>query len=376
MKRNFIKPLSLFGTAFLFLLFSCQKNVHDSSSNTDVNGTKDFQPKELKDFVQVNLVADISSLTPQPQLVDANLVNPRNLTFSSNGTAFVSEENLGTAMRFTIDGHSAGSPLTIPLSGGAGTNHPTGVAYNATSDFILPNGNPAQLIFVSSTGAISGWNGGCGVDAVKTIDHLAGASNFAVTVANNGTGNFLYAANFAENKIEVYNSSWGSVNMPFSDPNLPAGYSPINITSISDGKLFVAYAKKNSVGGIETGNGYGYVDVFSPNGIFLQRFASGSKLNAPFAIVKAPAEFWGWPSNIQNMILVGNAGDGHINVFDQNGDYKGQLSQRGSAIEIDGLWGMAFPPVGTYNFNYLYFTAGPANRTHGIYGYIKSGSLN
>jgi uncharacterized protein (TIGR03118 family) len=375
MKSKIIKPpLVLLTTVFSFLLFSCQKTINDNSSALEnVSGTKEFQPQELKDFVQVNLVADDNSLSPQPQLVNPNLVNARNLTFSPSNVAFVSVENMGASMRFAIDGQSAGASLVIP-NGGSGNSHPTGLVYNFSSGFTLPNGNPAQVIFVTSNGMVHGWN--TGTSAVQMVEHVTPASNYGLTMASNGTSNFLYAANFAQNKIEVYNSSWNSVNMPFSDPNLPAGYSPINVASISDGKIFVAYAKKNSAGGIEPGNGNGYVNVFSPNGTLLQRFASGGKLNAPFAIVKAPSVFWGWPSQIENMILVGNTGDGRINVFDENGDYKGQLAAKGKTLEIEGLRGLAFPPAPNYNYNFLYFTAGPDNGTHGIFGYVKSKSWN
>jgi uncharacterized protein (TIGR03118 family) len=373
MERKIIKPLPvLLATAFSLLLFSCQKNINgNSSASNNSNGAKDFQPQELKNFVQVNLVADNSSFSPQ--LINPNLVNARNLAFSPSGVAFVSVENLGASMRFITDGQSAGPSVIIP-NGGAGNSHPTGVVFNYSSNFKLPNANPAQVIFITSNGTIYGWNSGS--NAVQMFEHVPAASNYGITMANNGVNYYLYAANFAQNKIEVLNASWNFVNMPFSDPNLPAGYAPLNVASISDGKIFVTYAKKSSTGGIEPGNGNGYINVFSPSGVLLQRFASEGKLNAPYGIVKAPAEFWGWPSTIENMILVGNAGDGRINVFDENGDFKGQLAEKGKVIEIEGLSGLAFPAEPIYNFNFLYFTARPGNGAHGIFGYIKSKSFN
>jgi uncharacterized protein (TIGR03118 family) len=301
------------------------------------------------------------------------LINARNLTFSPDATAFVTVENLGVSMRFTTAGFPAGNSLDIP-NGGSGSSHPTGVAYNFSSDFKLPNGTPAQMIFATSNGTLYGWNNG--TSAVQMGALATPASIYGIASASNGTSSFIYAANFAQNKIEVFDSHWNPVNMSFSDPNLPAGYAPLNVTSVSDGKIYVAYAKKNAAGEVETGNGNGFVNVFSPNGILIQRFASAGKLNAPYGIVKAPADFWGWHSQIENMILVGNTGDGHINVYDENGDYKGQLAEKGKVLEIEGLWGLAFPSAPNYNYNYLYFTAGPGNRSHGIYGYIKSKSLN
>jgi len=372
MKKSVLKSLPIFFTA-LVLLFGCQKNIRDNPLTDSGGSNKDFPPQQLKVFMEVNLVADNSMFSPQ--LLNPNLVNARNVTFSPSGTAFVSVENMGTSMRFMTDGQPAGSSLTIPFSGGeTGHSNPTGQVFNYSSGFLLPNGNPAQIIFACKHGTICGWNSGS--TAVQMIANASATSNLGITMANNGINSFIYVANFAQNRIDVYNSQWNLVNMPFTDPNLPADYSPLNVSSLSDGKIYVAYAKKTASGGIETGNGNGYVNVFSPNGVLLQRFASKGKLNAPYGIVKAPALFWGITSVIQNKILVGNTGDGRINVFDESGDYLGQLATQGQTLEVDGLWGMSFPPDGIYNSNYLYFAARPGDGAHGVFGYVKSKTLN
>jgi hypothetical protein len=70
------------------------------------------------------------------------------------------------------------------------------------------------------------------------------------------------------------------------------------------------------------------------------------------------------------VILVGNFGDGRINVFTPNGDYLGQLQSRKQPIVIDGLWSLSFPPAGTADPGRLYFSAGPAGETDGVFGYL------
>jgi uncharacterized protein (TIGR03118 family) len=203
-----------------------------------------------------------------------------------------------------------------------------GHVYNPTSDFRLPNGNAAAFIFATSDGIISGWN--LGNSAVKKIDNSPGASYLGVAVANEGSDFFLYAANFAQNRIDVFDKNWNQVNnKPFIDPDLPAGYSPFNIQIISDGKLYVMYAKKMRPGKSEIGPGNGYINVFSTDGILLKRFASKGKLNAPWGITVAPAGFWdgSGQTQITNVILVGNNGDGHINAFDENGNFSARFLQ-------------------------------------------------
>ena len=376
MSKVFTQKLHL---AFVLLLitvaFACQKSMNNGNGagNQKPGGGDDFTPRELKNFVQLNLVGNNTS--ERSANADADLVNAWGISFSSSGTARVSSEGKGVGAAYNLDGISMGSPVNIPFPAISSTAHPTGQVFNPGSDFKLPNGNPAELIYVTSDGTISGWNGG--LLAVKKVDRSSAASYLGVAVANVGSDFFLYAANFAQNRIDVFDKNWNLVNdKPFVDPNLPAGYSPFNIQVIGDGKVYVLYAKKDATGKKEIGPGNGYINIFSPDGTLIKTFASKGKLNAPWGIVKAPAGFWGEGSQLANMILVGNNGDGHINVFTEEGDYLGALATNGKAIEIDGLWGITFPPINGLNRYYLYFAAGPNNGAGGLVGRLKTKFLN
>ena len=367
-----------FAIFLLVFLFGCQKNVNDSGGPRNPHGdnSTNTSPKEFKDFVVRKLVADNSSMGAEK--VDANLKDGWGLAISPSGLIKVNAEKVGVSGVYTLDGNIVSVPTFIPGSATSdgGKSRPTGHVFNVTSDFKLPNGNPALFISASGDGSIAGWN--VGNTAIRMIDNAPGASYVGVTIASFAGSNYLYAANFAENKIDVYNSNWEKIleQAPFNDPDLPAGYSPFNIQTI-DGMLYVTYAKKNSLTGEEeTGSGKGYINVFNPNGSFVKRFASQGKLNAPWGIVEAPAGFWGSASQLANMILVGNFGNGQISVFNENGNSMGVLQSKGKPIEIDGLWGIAFPPATSYNNTYLYFAAGPGTEQHGLMGYIKNMYLN
>jgi len=91
-------------------------------------------------------------------------------------------------------------------------------------------------------------------------------------------------------------------------------------------------------------------------------------LNAPWGLVQAPLGFVNF--NNENAILIGNFGDGTINIFLSGGDFIGTLSSNGKIISVDGLHGLAFPPAGLSNSNRLYFTAGPNDKKDGLFGYI------
>ena len=365
-----------FAIFLLMFLFGCQKNVKDSGGPGNPNGdnSTNISPKEFKDFVVKKLVGDNPNMGATN--VDANLKNGWGLAISPNGMIKVNAEKVGVSGIYNLDGNIVSAPTFIPGSAVSndGISHPTGHVFNTTNDFKLPNGNPALFISASEDGSVAGWN--IGNTAIRMIDNAPAAAYVGITIAAYAGNNYLYAANFSGNRIDVYDKNWAVTKTTFADPNLPAGYSPFNIQTI-DGMLYVTYAKKNSqTGEEETGNGKGYINVFNPDGSFVKRFASGGKLNAPWGMVKAPAGFWGAGSQLTNMILVGNFGNGQINVFDENGNSMGALQSKGKPIEIEGLWGIAFPPATSFNSTYLYFAAGPGTEQHGLMGYIKNMYLN
>lgn len=354
--------------------YSCQKDMRKPGGpGGDSNNKPASIPKELKDFVLVNLVSDMPNAAANQ---DANLKNGWGLAFSSSGQIRVNAEAVGVSGVYTLDGNIVSVPTYIPGSATSdgGVSRPTGHVYNVTSDFKLPNGNPALFISASADGSVAGWNSGN--TAIRMLDNAPGASYVGITIASHSGSNYLYAANFNENKIDIYDGDWKPVSRSFNDPTVPAGYSPFNIQTI-DGLIYVTYAQKNAqTGEEETGNGKGHISVFNADGSFVKKFASGGKLNAPWGITKAPTGFWGSSSQLSNMVLVGNFGNGQINVFDANGNFVGALHSKGKPIEIDGLWGIAFPPSTSFNNTYLYFAAGPGTEQHGLLGYIKNLYLN
>lgn len=58
------------------------------------------------------------------------------------------------------------------------------------------------------------------------------------------------------------------------------------------------------------GAGLGFVNQYTLNGDFAGRVASGGTLNAPWGLAVAPSSF----GSAAGELLVGNFGDGHINI--------------------------------------------------------------
>ena len=363
----------LFLISMLLFNTGCQKDLQNMNAekqlSNGLSANKSKVPQLLKDFTQVNLVGNNDEYNPAR--VDPLLVNGWGLAFSPTGIAWISAQGTGVSTVYNGEGSQVLPAVSIPSPGGATGGNPTGIVFNGSTDFKLPNGNPARFIFDGVDGVISGWNGGPA--AIKVIDNSSTSAYTGLAIANDGGNNFLYAANFRAGKIDVFDKDWAEVNTkPFMDPNLPAGYAPFNIQAVGQ-QLYVMYAKVDPAEGEEEkGPGLGYVDIYNTDGSFVKRFVSNGQLNAPWGIAWAPAGFFGTDENAQPAILVGNFGDGHINAYSPNGNFLGQLRAHGNPIVIEGLWAISFPPATatSINPNRLYFAAGPDDEEDGLFGYI------
>ena len=122
-------------------------------------------------------------------------------------------------------------------------------------------------------------------------DGTGGAVYKGLALAANNGNNFLYAADFHNNKIDVFDTNFAKVAMPgaFTDPAIPAGFAPFGIQLIGS-NLFVTYAKQDADKHDDVaGAGLGMVDVFDTAGNLKQHFATGGALNAPWGIAKRRA---------------------------------------------------------------------------------------
>jgi uncharacterized protein (TIGR03118 family) len=333
-------------------------------------------------FSQTNLVSDG---TVMAAVTDSHLVNPWGLALAPTGPMWVANNHTQTSTLYDGTGTKQSLVVAIPPPS-AGPADPTGTVFNSSSDFaISKNGgapSPSLFIFSGEGGAISGW--AQKVDPLNAItaydDGAGGAVYKGLAIANNGTANFLYATDFHNNKVDVFDKSFAKVTTSggFTDPTLPAGYAPFGIQAVTIGStvsIIVTYAQQDSKKHANVnGAGLGLVDVFDTNGKFLQHLvAPGGALNAPWGVALAPAGF----GALAKMLLIGNFGDGVINGYDPStGAFVGSVNDStGKPLATPGLWGIVF---GNGAFNQpaatLYFAAGISAEAGGLYGRIDVGA--
>jgi uncharacterized protein (TIGR03118 family) len=328
-------------------------------------------------YIAHDLVSNQPGVAP---LTDPTLINAWGISLGqpTGPTIWVSSNGAGLSELYKGDTPTVpfqkNSPLgVVNIPGG----DPTGQVFNNTTDFVVASGgNSAAPLFIFATeaGVISGWNPTVDPNnAIAGYTAPDGAIYKGIALGTNGGANFLYATDFHNGKIDVLDKNYALTPQAagaFTDPNLPAGYAPFGIANIG-GKLYVSYAKQDADAGDDVaGAGHGFIDVYSTAGQLQQRLVSHGSLNSPWGMVQATANF----GDFSNDLLVGNFGDGHINVYDPNtGAFKGTLKTDGHQLTIDGLWGLAFGNGNTAgDVNTLYYAAGPNGEANGLFGKITA----
>jgi uncharacterized protein (TIGR03118 family) len=324
------------------------------------------------------LVSDISGFADN---TDPNLKNPWGISSGPTSPFWISNNRTGVATLYNGSGTPQSLVVSIPPpAGGSPPAAPTGQVFNGGSNFDVGVNEPARFIFATEDGTISGWNPTANsTQAILKVDNSAfGAIYKGLAIGINGSGDFLYAANFAAGTIDVFDSNFAPTTLAgsFSDPNLPSGFAPFNIQNLG-GKLYVTYAKQDAAKHDDVpGPGNGFVDVFDLDGNLVKRLISDGRLNSPWGLALASPNF----GDFSNTLLVGNFGDGLINAFDPStGSFLGQIQDnRCKPILIEGLWGLNFGNGGSGgDSNTLYFTAGipgpppGAVEDHGLFGSIQ-----
>ncbi len=349
-QKQLWSALGLIGLASL-ISFGC------GGSGTTTNGVS------AGNFVQTNLVADTAGTAA---ITDPNLVDAWGISYSPTGPFWISNNGTGTSTVY--NGSGAIQPLVVsipPSSAGSAPSPASGNVFNGTSSFTIPGGSKAIFLFDSEDGSITAWSSG--TNAVKVVDNgSTGAVYKGLAIASFGGADYLYATDFNTGEVEAYDTNFHLANT-FTDTTLPSGYAPFGIETIN-GLLYVTFALQNSTKHDDApGPGWGYVDVFNPNGTMVGRLISHGALNAPWGMAIAPTGF----GAVSGDLLVGNFGDGKINVYNPTtGAYISTLNNSsGSPLVIDGLWALIFGNGGSAGpATTLYFTAGPNDESHGLFG--------
>ena len=319
------------------------------------------------DYEMIHLTADINRTAPN---IDVEMINPWGAVIVGD-TIWIANNGTGVISNYTIDGKKLNNSVIVDL-GSNSRGRPTGIVKYDGTGFLISNGltsAPAKLIIVTEDGSINAYNPVISTtNALEIIDSPGKTFKGAEIVNDN-----LYVTDFKNGLIEKYDSSFNLVAQ-FTDPDLVAAlYTPFNVYEICC-KLYVTFARNNAVcpfvggGGEEDvpGIGNGYIDVFDLQGSLLERFASRGPLNSPWGMAELRVCKC---EHLYRYLLVGNAGDGKINIFNlKTKKYVSNIeTDGGGAIIADRLWSIII-----HCESDILFTSGVDAEQHGIYGVLKN----
>jgi uncharacterized protein (TIGR03118 family) len=301
----------------------------------------------------------------QAEHLDPLSVNAWGLARSATSPWWIADNGSGWSTLYNAAGTKQGLEVEIPPAPGAGPiGLPTGVVWNPSKTEFQVQGWQTFFIFDTLDGTISGWAPGLTVfDTNIAVDNSkSGASYTALAVTNKPSGNFLFAADNVNNRVDIYDGSFNHTGTFAADPAIPSGFSVFGIRDI-DGKVFVSFASSSGGPG-------GFIDVYNEDGTLVGPFAKGAPLNQPWGFAAAPSNF----GPLSNTLLVSNnTNNGTIVAFNAKGQFVGTMKDAtGAIIQIDQLWGIDFGGGNATNggTNRLFFTAGPHNNFAGTFGSI------
>ena len=226
-------------------------------------------------YLQQNLVSDLPGLADR---FDSSLANPWGIAIGPETPFWIANNHAGVSSIYTTDGSALGA-IRIPgaMDGSAGA--PTGVVYNNTTNFVATPGQPTRFIFAGEEGTLSAWS--TGTNVVLAVDNSSADAIYkGLAIASVGGASYLYAADFHNGRVAVFDGQFQPVSAPgaFADPEIPAGYAPFNVANVGT-NLFVSYALQDDEGEDDVpGVGHGFVDVYDTQGHFVRRFASNGPL--------------------------------------------------------------------------------------------------
>ncbi len=314
-------------------------------------------------YTSTNLV---SNLAKKATYKDTLLQNPWGLAYAPGEAFWVSDEANGWSTLYSATGAPQSLQVVVPPASAGWSGTPTGLVYNGSTEFAIDSWTSAFL-FATLDGTIQGWSH---FDSSTTLIAVttAGASYTGLAITNYASGNTLYAADAANNKVDMYDGNF-NLTGSFTDAAIPAGFSVFGIQDIGK-KLYVTFAATNGGAG-------GYIDIFTEAGVFVKRFAGASKatkaspLNQPWGLAVAPSNFGPLSGTL---LVANNATAGYINGFNlTTGKLVGAMTNSaGKKISINGVWGIEFGggSAANGNTNQLFYTAGP-NDKNGYFGVIN-----
>jgi uncharacterized protein (TIGR03118 family) len=305
----------------------------------------------------------VSNQPKTARTTDPLLLNAWGLAYGPGGPFWTSDNGSGFSTLYSATGAKIPLNVSIPAASGSGPGSPTGIVFNGVASDFNISGGQSVFIFATLDGTISGWVPSLNPNAAMIAVPSTGAVYTGLAISTNASGNFLFAADAAGDKVDMFDSTF-TFKKSFTDSSVPAGFAPYGIQDFN-GLLYVTFASTGEAPG-------GFIDIFAEDGTLLKQLVHGAPLNQAWGLAIAPKNF----GPFSNTLLVSNnLPAGTINAFNSvTGQFVGTLKDTNNeVIHINQLWGIEFGGGSGADgqVNSLFFTAGPDNYANGLFGVIS-----
>ena len=137
-RRRFAASASVKVGTLILVLSGCSNGVSDPQTGDPLTlrEASSLSTHALPAFGQVNLVSDV--VTIPAMRVDGSLLNPWGIAIVPNGPVWLSANHSGVSVIYDQDGNTLRSPVSIPTTGHSSGGAPTGVLFNPTPAFVIP----------------------------------------------------------------------------------------------------------------------------------------------------------------------------------------------------------------------------------------------
>jgi uncharacterized protein (TIGR03118 family) len=313
-------------------------------------------------LAQYKLTKLTSNQTGHAKNVDPLLQNAWGLAYAPSAPFWVSDEWNGWSTLYDGAGVPQSLQVVVPSATGSGPGSPTGLVYNGSTEFKIDTWT-SLFLFSTLDGTIQGWSHFEPSQTLIAVNNSANKVSYTgLAITSKSSGNFIYAADTFNNKVDVYDGNFTFVKS-FTDSTIPKNFVVLGIQDIK-GQVYVSF------GDVAGGPG-GYIDIFTEAGTFVKHFAHGKPLNQPWGFAVAPKNFGPLSGTL---LISNNTNTGTINGFNlKTGKFVGTITDStNKPIKINQLWAIEFGGGTAANGkkNQLYFTAGPQNGLNGLFGVI------
>jgi uncharacterized protein (TIGR03118 family) len=245
----------------------------------------------------------VSNQPKTARTTDPLLLNAWGLAYGPGGPFWTSDNGSGFSTLYSATGAKIPLNVSIPAASGSGPGSPTGIVFNGVASDFNISGGQSVFIFATLDGTISGWVPSLNPNAAMIAVPSTGAVYTGLAISTNASGNFLFAADAAGDKVDMFDSTF-TFKKSFTDSSVPAGFAPYGIQDFN-GLLYVTFASTGEAPG-------GFIDIFAEDGTLLKQLVHGAPLNQAWGLAIAPKNF----GPFSNTLLVSNnLPAGTINAF-------------------------------------------------------------